>query len=120
MKRYIKESDLRSITAGSFEEKRRATMEAVDAFEKGDAPIKRPLALVATFEHHAVVAAADGRFYRYAMAEGKAVSRNLYEGFSTLNETEVRKDGSSLVEDAAKEVLGGKDATSLIVKMLRM
>lgn len=127
MKRYIKESDLRAITSGSFEEKRRSFMEAIDAFEnmidklsKHRIESKRPLALVATFEQHAVVTDADGDFYRYSLVNGKVAMKTPYIGFKTMSEAEMRRDSASLVEDAAVDILAGKDATGLIVKMIRM
>lgn len=120
MKRYIRESDLRAITEGSFERKRQACMEAIDAFEKTVSPVPRPVALVATFEHHAVVADAAGVMHRYTFREGKALVREVYSDFTTMTESEAGKDQASIIEDATAAVRAGKDPTDSILKLLRL
>lgn len=118
MKRYIRESDLRAITEGSFERKRHRAMEAIDAYDKRmPHPLKRPTALVATFERHAIVADADGALHRFHFVENPkdgfvACGRSPYDGFETISESE-------MVEAAAKGLSEGKDITATIAKLLR-
>lgn len=125
MRRYIRESELRAITAGSFEARRSLAVEAIDAFENGSAQIRaqqkltRPTALVATFEQHAVVLDANGNFHRYSFQEGHAVAREAYPDFIALSEEQAKKSAASIAEAAATDLVAGKDVTRSIVELMR-
>lgn len=122
MKRYISGRSLQSIVEGSFEDKRRLTMEAIDLYEKHHEPahaLPRPLSLVATFESHAVVADAAGGVHRFSFVEGKVSQREVYDGFASMTEEEAKLDRASLTEQAARSIDSGVDLTQAVLALMK-
>lgn len=134
MKRYIKAGDLQAILSQSYEDKRRHTMEAIDRHEAAaSAKLKRPIALVATFENAAVVADAEGGFHRYTLVRNGVCedgttwngfpatisTREPYDGFRTMSEAEAGRDRNSMLERAANVLSSGQNGVSEILELMR-